>query len=205
MNGILIAIEGIDGSGKSTLVKYIAEELQKEGKSVIILTTRETQKEPIFQAVLDNYSLDHHSPAYMFFFQLLHAHKAKRAKIALQEGFIVIADRWDLSFFVWHENFGFFQKESDDLRRGISRLAFGEIQPDLGIYLDVSVDKALDRRMFGRGDVIDDIPAEKRFYNTVLTAYQDLTKKHGWITLDANDEFERVKDIALMLVKKTIK
>lgn len=205
MNSILIAIEGIDGSGKSTLVKYIEEELRREGRQVARLTTREMERESIFQAVVDGYSLDPHSPTHMFFFQLLHAHKADRVRSALWEGKIVVADRWDLSFFVWHENFGFFRDESDELRKGVSRLAFGDTKPHLGIYLDVSVDRALDRRIFGRGDVIDDVEAEKRFYTTVVTAYRTLAEKHGWITLNANDGFEQVKMATWRLVKEAIK
>jgi len=205
VNGVLIAVEGIDGSGKSTLVKYIENELKKEGCQVARVATREMEKEPVFQAVVDGYSLDPHSPAYMFFFQLLHAHKADRARRALEEGKIVVTDRWDLSFYVWHENFGFFSKESNDLRKGISRLAFRDLKPHLGIYLDVSVDKALDRRMFGRGDVVNDIEAEKRFYTTVVTAYKSLAEHHGWITVDANDGFEQVRKTAWKLVQEVVK
>lgn len=205
MNGILIAVEGIDGSGKSTLVKYIEDELKKEGRQVARVATREMEKEPIFQAVVDGYSLDPHSPAYMFFFQLLHAHKADRARRALEEGMIVVTDRWDLSFFVWHESFGFFSKKSDELRRGISRIAFGDLKPHLGLYLDVSVDKALDRRMFGRGDVISDVKAEKQLYTKVVTAYKSLAKRYGWITIDANDGFEQVQKMARKLVQEVVK
>lgn len=205
MNSIFIAIEGIDGSGKSTLVKHIEEELRKEGRQVVRIATREAEKESIFQAVVDGYSLDPHSPAYMFFFQFLHAHKADRARSALREGKIVVADSWDFSFFVWHENFGFFRNESDEFRKEVSRLVFGNIKPHLGIYLDVSVDRALDRRMFGRGDVIDDVEAEKRFYTTVVTAYRTLAEKHEWVTLDANDGFEQVKRAAWRLVKEAVK
>lgn len=205
MKPILIAVEGIDGSGKSTLVKYIEEELRREGCQVSRVATREAEKEPIFQAVIDGYSLDPYSPAYMFFFQLLHAHKADRARSALREGKIVVADRWDLSFFVWHENFGFFRDECDELRKEVSRLAFGDLKPDLGIYLDVSVDRALDRRIFGRGDIIDDFEMEKRFYTVIVTAYRTLAEKHGWFMLDANNEFEQVKTTAWRLVKEALK
>lgn len=204
MNGILIAIEGIDGSGKSTLVKYIEEELKKEGRKVARFATREVEKEPDFQAVIDGYSLDPHSPAYMFFFQLLHAHKADRARRALAEGKIAVVDRWDLSFFVWHENFGFFSRESDELRDGVSRLAFGGLKPHLGIYLDVSVDKAIDRRMW-RGELIRDLEAERQFYTTVVIAYRSLAQRHGWIVINANDDFEQVRKAAWKLVQEAVK
>lgn len=204
MSGILIAIEGIDGSGKSTLVKYIEEKLKKEGRQVARFATREMEKEPVFQAVIDGYSLDTRSPAYMFFFQLLHAHKADRARQALKEGKIVVVDRWDLSFFVWHENFEFFSHESDELRKEVSRLAFGNLKPHLGIYLDVSVDKAIDRRMW-RGEIIGDLEAERQFYTTIVTAYKSLIQRHGWTVVDANDSFEQVRKSAWELIQETIK
>lgn len=204
MDSILIAVEGIDGSGKSTLVKYIEEELKKEGRQVAKFATREMEKEPVFRAVIDGYSLDPHSPAYMFFFQLLHAHKADCARQAIEEGKIVVVDRWDLSFFVWHENFGFFSQESDELREGVSCLAFGNLKPHLGIYLDVSVDKAIDRRMW-RGEIIGDLEAERQFYTTVVTAYRSLAQRRGWTVVDANDGFEQVRKAAWKLVKKVVK
>ncbi|MDP3800121.1 MAG: dTMP kinase [bacterium] len=205
MNSKLIAIEGIDGSGKSTLVRYIENKLKKEGHQATRISTREIENESIFQSVIDNYSLDPHSPAYMFFFQLLHTYKADRARRAMEEGKIVVSDRWDLSFFVWHENFGFFSKKSDELRNGVSRLAFGDLKPHLGIYLDITVNKALDRRMFGRGDIIDDIETEKQSYATIVAAYRLLVKRYSWITINANDDFEQVRKTAWKLVQEVVK
>lgn len=204
MNGILIAVEGIDGSGKSTIVRYLEEELIKEGRQVIKIATRETEKELVFQTVVDSYSLNPSSPAYMFFFQLLHAHKADRAKQALEKGKIVIADRWDLSFFVWHKNFGFFSRESDELRCGVSRLAFCGLKPHLGIYLDVSVDKAFDRRMW-RGEAIGDVESERRFYDTVVATYRSLVHSYGWSIVSANEDFEHVRKTVWNLVKEAVK
>ena len=204
MNGLLIAVEGIDGSGKSTLVKYIEEELEKEGRQVARFATREMEKEPVFQAVIDGYSLDPRSPAYMFFFQLLHAHKADRVRRALEEGKIAVVDRWDLSFFVWHENFGFFSRESGELRDGVSRLAFSGLKPRLGIYLNVSVDKAFDRRMW-KGEIIGDLEAERQFYATVVTAYRSLAQRHGWTVVDADDNFDQGRKTAWKLVQEVVK
>lgn len=204
MNGILIAIEGICGSGKSTLGKYLEEELVKEGRRALRVTTREEEKEHIFRAVTEGYELDPNSPAYMFFFQVLHAHKVDRARQLLEAGNIVIVNRWDLSFFVHTQNFGFLTEESDHLREEISRLAFNGLTPNLGIYLDVSVEKALDRRLW-RGDKISDLEAERRFYDIVTASYKALTTRHGWQIIDANNGFEEVRQVVLRLVQRVVK
>lgn len=204
MNGILIAFEGIDGSGKSTIGRFLENKLKNEGYHVVRFVTREMEKESIFQAVINGYPFDPHSPAYMFFFQALHAHKTERTKRALEKGKIVIADRWDLSFFIYHENFGFFAKESNELREGVSRLAFGGLRPHLGIYLDVSPDKALDRRLW-RGEIISDLEAERKFYEKVTVAYRLLAQRRGWTIVDANGKFEQVWETVWNLVQGILK
>jgi dTMP kinase len=204
MYGMLIAIEGIDGSGKSTFVKYLADRLKKEGHQVVTVTTRQTQKEHIFQKIINGYRVDPHSPAYMFLFQFLHALKAERTRQFLKEGKIVIADRWDLSFFVYHENLGFFTKESDNLRKEVSRLAFGDMRPHLGIYLDVSAGKAIDRRIW-RGEIIYNSEAERKFYEKVTVNYKFLAQRHGWIIVDAENKFKQVWKTVWKLVQGLVK
>lgn len=205
MYGTLIAIEGIDGSGKSTLVQFLEDELRKEGFCVTKVMTCEKDKADVYKSVMKAYDISIHSPAAMFFYQMLHAHKADRAKRALEEGKIVIADRWDFSFFVSHENFGFFRTESPQLREDVSRLAFGDLKPEIGIYLDVSVDNALERRMW-RKDIIKDLEAEKKHYEKVTRSYLRLAKRHKWEIVDANGCFEEVwKAIWELVMKKIVK
>lgn len=200
MNGILVAIEGICGSGKSALGKYLEEELLKDEWHALRVTTCEAEKEHIFRAVIDGYVLDPNSSAYMFFFQVLHAHKADRVRRLLEAGNIVIANRWDLSFLAHVQNFGFLSKEPDHLREEVSRLAFNGLTPNLGIYLDVSVEKALDRRLW-RGDKINDLEEEKKFYGALLISYKSLVARHRYRIIDANRGFGEVKKTALELVK----
>ncbi len=200
----LIALEGIDGSGKSTMIKFIKSELERSGYEVVSVQTREEEQEELFAEAVSKYAPDENSPAYMFFFQVLHALKAEKASKALGSGKIVVADRWDLSFFVYHENFGFFSKESESVRESVSRFAFQGLKPDLGIYLDVSVTRALERRV-KRGELISDVEAEIKFYTKVTDAYRGLAQRHGWIAVDANGDFNQVKQLVWELVQNITK
>ncbi len=201
MTGPLICFEGIDGSGKSTMVRRIADTLTDQGRTVSRIATREADLEQVFESVVTGYRLDETSPEYMFLFQMLHASKAHRAQEALTKGHVVIADRWDLSFFVYHSNFGFFASESAELRAGISNLAFRGLVPDLGIYLDVTVDEAFDRRKW-RGEDMKEVEKEREFYTQVTESYRDLAQQRGWVIVEANDGFEGVAKEVWALVEK---
>lgn len=205
MKSRLIAIEGIDGSGKPTLVEYIYSRLKSEGYNANCIVTCEKEKESVYRAVIDSYDLDPLSPAYMFFYQVLHAKKTDRAFAALDKEEIVIADRWDLSFIVWHKNFGFFSEESPQLLEGVSRLAFRGLKPNLGIYLDITLSNALDRRLNHRKEVINDIKLEKRIYNKALSTYKKLARQNNWKIVNANKSLDEVKESVWKLVSQAIK
>jgi len=204
MNGKLIAIEGIDGAGKSTLIKYVSEKLKESNIPTVVINTREEKQENLFNLIIQQYHLKNDSSAYMFFFQMLHACKVERVKKALNDGNIVIADRWDFSFFVYHQNFGFLSKESNQLLKDISRLAFNDLRPDLGIYLDVKLEKAIDRRLW-RGETLSDIKKEKKMYKIIQKSYKKLAINQCWEIVDANQDFETTKNIVFKTIKETIK
>jgi dTMP kinase len=203
MKGKVIAIEGIDGSGKTTLIKSIEDKLKKELFSTIIISTREKEQEVLFDSIINQYGLMPDSSAYMFLFQMLHANKIDRVKKAVEDGKIVIADRWDFSFFVYHKNFGFLSKESDDLRKQISRLAFDNLHPDIGIYLDVSIEKAIDRRLW-RGEFVENVNLEKDFYETIQASYKLLAIEQGWKIVDANNGFEQTLTMVWEIIRESI-
>lgn len=197
----LIAVEGIDGSGKSTLVRRLALHLKNKGSKAQVIATREAEHEAMFEGLMNTYRPDPYSPAYMFLFQMLHSLKVTRAREAMEKGLFVVADRWDPSFFVWHDNFGFFSKETVDLRQEVSRLAFGDMVPRIGIYLDVEVGTALGRRL-SRGEVIADVEAEAAFYEKVVAAYRTHVTKSGWRIVDANRNADCVFDDVCQIVNE---
>jgi dTMP kinase len=196
-----IVIEGINGAGKSTLAKYLKNTLTQNGYRVQTPITREQDKEELFQSVINNFELDIDSRGYMFLHLMLYSHKADRVRHALESDQVVIADRWDLSFLSYHGTFGFFSRRSEKLREEICRLAFDELQPSLKLFLDVSIDTAITRRI-GRGDQINDLPAERRHYAELREAYRLLAARNGWTTIDANDEIYKVNEMAWKLISQ---
>ncbi|MDD5344075.1 MAG: deoxynucleoside kinase [Smithella sp.] len=204
MKRLFIAVEGIDGSGKSSLVKFLESKIKSLGMKVARVATREENVEHTFSSVCKDYDLDPNSSAYMFFFQMLHALKYDRIKKILDDGLVAIADRWDFSFLVYHQNFGFFSRETENLRFEVNRLAFNNLCPDVGIYMDVSVSNAIDRRMYMRGEVIDCLEKEKEFYEVITGAYRKLAAEKQWHVLDANKGFDEIKMDAWEIVHKAL-
>ena len=195
------AVEGIDGCGKTSVITAVSNRMKDEGRSVEVVKTCEKEEADVYKNVVDEYSLSPMSPAYMFFFQMLHAKKAERVKSYLMGRNTVIADRWDLSFFAWHNNFGFFADEDQSLRDGISRLAFQGVEPDHGIYLDVDIDLAFERRLKNRGDKdIVCFKSERELYEKVVKTYKQIVLERGWKVIDANQSFEQVSDEVYNLI-----
>jgi dTMP kinase len=99
-----IVVEGVDGAGKSTLVRMLAELLQADGFDV--LTTREPGGTPKAEAIR-SFLLSDEGARVPVGEQLRMVHKGRvdhvETKIvpALKNGTIVISDRYELSSWVY--------------------------------------------------------------------------------------------------------
>src|SRR3989344_4218872 len=93
--GIYIALEGIDGSGKSTQAKILADYLKKNGKKVVF-TKEPTQKPPvgdlIHNIIQGKVNLPLVSLQYLFSADR-EIHLKTVVEPALKEGKIIISDR----------------------------------------------------------------------------------------------------------------
>ena len=102
MKGLLITLEGIDGSGKSTAAKLIASKLAETmPERRLVLTTEPTAGEVgrILRAELARAGGDESSPAQrmqeLFLFMADHAHHLTKVVLpALETGAIVLSDRY---------------------------------------------------------------------------------------------------------------
>lgn len=140
-----ITFEGIEGSGKSTQAKLLAEFLQK--KKIETVLTREPGGVPaaenIRSILLDEKiaKLDAKSEIFLNFAARIE-HIEKLIKPAIKRGSIVVCDRFFDSTFAY-QGYGF----GADLRliESVKNLAIGSFAPDITFVIDVPVEEAFAR------------------------------------------------------------
>lgn len=178
MKGKFITFEGIDGSGKSTQIRILADEMSKAGVEVI--TTCEPGGTPLGRALREAFLETTETVAPMAELLSFAADRAQHVehliRPALAAGKIVISDRYaDATFAYQGAGRGF----PEDKVLQVIELATGGLKPDLTLFFDITVEEAL-RRMTTRDEDhtkknrMDEETGE--FYTRVRDAYLGIAK-----------------------------
>lgn len=171
--GIFITIEGTDGSGKSTQIKKIEEYLKEKGFEVVL--TRDPGgtriSESIRKITLDPGNTEMSKTTELLLYYAARAQLADELiKPALNEGKIVICDRYIDSTYVYQGYGRGFSRETIDQLNNIS---LSGVIPDLTFFLDISPEIALKRRL--NASSLDRIEKEKMdFHMRVYNGYKKL-------------------------------
>ncbi len=147
--GCFISFEGIDGSGKSTQARMLAERLRAEGREVVL--TREPGGSPgaeeirklVLEGDPDRWSA--HSEI-LLFTAARRDHLERTIEPALKAGKIVICDRFADSTRMYQ---GLSRGDLRALVDELHRLMIGR-EPDLTLLIDMDPAKGLSRAL-GRG------------------------------------------------------
>jgi len=135
---MFIAIEGIDGSGKTTQSKLLARSLKKQGHDV--LRTREPTQDNIgvlIRGILKSHAeIDPKALTYLFLADRIE--HAKEIQQAIEEGKVVICDRYMLSTLAYQSAQGLDLNWLKDLHKDI-------LKPDLTFLLDVDPRISMER------------------------------------------------------------
>jgi dTMP kinase len=192
-----IVIEGGEGSGKSSVLMALKEELGDA-----IMTTREPGGSPYAEVIRDvtlKNPLAKGTPAettLCLMFAARFDNTARAIVPALESGKPVIADRFDASSYtyqVWAQSAGALDKLFWHLRERLI------VKPDLYIFFDVEPKEGI-RRARSRNqsllqgkqyDHFDD--REIEFHEKVREGYLQFFKKVPHIVIDANKPLEEVK------------
>ena len=190
-----VVVEGPEGAGKSTLVRWLGAAMRAEGRDV--LTVREPGGTPIAEAARKLALKSRHDRAWgaeLFLFLAARADLVERViRPALADGQIVIADRFGLSTIAY-------QVAGRGLDRGdveaALRIATGGLTPDLTLVLDVPLQVGRERQR-NAGKVKDRIEREDdTFHTRVRDAYRSASGP-GIVHIDASQTKKAVQDAAL--------
>lgn len=176
---MLISVSGIDGCGKTLQVNMLQNWLCKQGHSCTIIKAYDDTAKMACRPLIDAWTDD---AAIMFLFQALHAQQRATTLDTLQNGNIVIADRWDESYLAYHENFGFLSNQPET-RTLLNAIAFHDLIPDIGFIIEVPPEVARKRRESrGKMERFEDRP--DHYYETVQRTYRSIAIMRNWIILD---------------------
>ena len=213
-SGVLICVEGIDGSGKSTQIELLYSWLKSKGADVILTqwnsselisnTTKKAKKKNLLSGRT---------------FSLLHAvdfadRLERTIKPALKAGFIVLADRYVYTAF------------ARDVAREVDpkwvRNMYGfAIKPDMTFYFDVSPKDSLDRICSNRQPKFYEAGMDMKlsnnpyksyviFQNRIVEQYKNMIDEFGLIKIDAmasiheKQKFIRQKVLELLKENKIV-
>ena len=159
MNGKIIVLEGIDGSGKSTQAGLLCEYIKSTGREVLF--TREPGGCPIAEKIRDiildksNAEMEPLTEAYLYAAARAQ-HVREVIAPALKGGKIVVCDRFVHSSYAYQ---GYGRGMGVDVVKELNRLAVGDVKIDLVILFNLSVDTSSTRmsktrdRLESEGDV----------------------------------------------------
>jgi len=193
--GILITLEGPEGSGKTTQLPLLADWLEARGYAV--LKTREPGGTSIGESIRNLL----HDPAHteMTSRAEILLYSASRAQLvaeviqpALQAGKIVLCDRYFDSTFAYQ---GYGRGLPLEALQEITQFATGGLMPDVTFYLDIEPEEGLRRRADG-GEEMNRLDRETlAFHCRVREGYQALiaADPERWVTVDARGTVEAVR------------
>ncbi|MCI4366955.1 MAG: dTMP kinase [Thermoplasmata archaeon] len=172
---MLIVLEGLDGSGKSSVARRLAARWRRRG--IAVVRRREPANPSLGRAALSLAPHDAWASAMLFSLDRLLA----RPQIdrALRQGRVVLQDRSFYSTLAYQAH----GLGPEEYRRIADLQAEVAVRPDRVIWLDLPAEAAL-RRVRARGARRDAVETT-RFLRRVRTAYAGLQEPDRWIRLDA--------------------
>lgn len=176
--GILITMEGPDGSGKTLQMDMLEQKLREAGYPVI--RSREPGGTPIGEAIREVILDPRHQEMDSMTEALLYAasraqHVAEKIRPALAEGKIVLLDRFLDSSLVYQ---GIGREMTIETIEAINRFATGGLEPDVTFMVYIDFEEGLRRKKRQNGS-LDRMEAQKEaFHRRVNEGYLTLAQRY---------------------------
>lgn len=176
--GYFITLEGGEGSGKTTIIEKLAEDLKSEGYNVIC--TREPGginiAEQIRGVILDkeNTAMDAKTEA-LLYAAARRQHLVEKVIPELKNGSIVLCDRFIDSSLAYQ---GYARGLGMEEIYSINEFAIGNNMPSLTLYLDVTPEVGLARIANDEAREVNRLDLESlEFHSKVREGYQQLLEQ----------------------------
>lgn len=177
MDGLFIALEGPDGSGKSTIAKLLGDYLEK--RNIPYITTREPGGtkigENIRELILDkeNTNMSDETEA-LLYAASRSQHLDEKIVPSLKEGKVVLCDRFVLSSLAYQGKGRGLGIENVKM---INDFAIKDIYPDLILFFYIDPSVTLQRKMKGKD--VDRLELEgDSFHQNVYSGYMEVLEMY---------------------------
>jgi dTMP kinase len=201
-----ITLEGVEGSGKSTLINFIRDSIESNGKKVVV--TREPGgidiAEQIRSVILDkkNIKMDGRTEA-LLYAAARRQHLVEKVIPSLNEGNIVLCDRFIDSSLAYQ---GYARGLGINEVFSVNKFAIEGLMPDLTLYLDLDPQIGLNRIAKNKGREINRLDLEEiNFHVKVREGYEEVMKMfpERMVRIDANQDIGKVMaDINEVLISR---
>jgi dTMP kinase len=192
---LFIALEGIDGSGKSTQVKLLSERLQSKGHKVY--ATCEPTEGPIGRMIREifNHRMegDQRTIAALFVADRLEHLLNQNNGIVkmLKEGYTVITDRYYFSSYAYHS----VHMDMDWVIES-NKLSAEILRPDLNVYIDISPEVSMERIKKDRDSIemYETLENQKLVYAKYAEAFEKQKLVEKILMVKGNQSVEKIAD-----------
>ena len=173
MRGFFISVEGVEGSGKSTHCRLLAEWLRGRGREVVL--TSEPDGTPLGAAVRSLFEQDGLPPTPLtqtfLFMAARQQHVAEVIRPALARGAVVVSDRYADATLAYQGYGGGMELETI---RDLNALATSGVMPDLTILLDLDPAEGIRRISDRRLDAFEKMDLD--FHRRVREGYLEIAR-----------------------------
>lgn len=183
---LTVAIEGLSGCGKTTLIEKLVDDLRACGLRVAMFDSGAASNASDLKAMINDYPLGH--PLSRLIFWILAIKQCEAMEAAQGFADVIIADRFRGTTLVYNLYGAHLSSQVADWVDG-----FFERQPDLILFLDIPLETARQRKQSRTME--DDAFAER-----ISNGYQEIAQRESWTRIDATKDADTVKNRCLEII-----